>query len=138
MQAFHHRAWQLNLNEGLMIELCALYAAPTAAPTEVRVLTYNSTSISLSWEKPPFSDRNGEIVQYHIQVVEQETDTYLQYSTQYQQYILVSLHPYYNYNISIAAETIEVGPFSTVIHLQTLESGNSSHFTEFAISCMYM
>ena len=96
--------------------------APTAAPTHVRVTSFDSTSISLAWEPPPFSDRNGDIVMYHITVTEQESETVSEYTSTSKNYTLTFLHPYYNYNISIAAETVEVGPFTSGLLQKTMES----------------
>ena len=99
--------------------------APTAAPLQVRVSSFDAVSISLVWEPPPFSDRNGEIVQYHIRITEQESHSQFPYSTQQQQYTLSNLHPYYTYLISIAAETVEIGPFSSDLQQRTGESGKN-------------
>ncbi|CAI8005522.1 Receptor-type tyrosine-protein phosphatase F [Geodia barretti] len=103
-----------------------LPAAPTAAPTQLRVSNFDSSTIALVWEPPPFTDRNGDIVRYHIRVTEQETQTIFEYSSTSQHYTLTSLHPYYNYVISIAAETVGVGPFTTGLLQPTMESVPSS------------
>ena len=99
------------------------HAAPTAAPTQLRVSNFDSSTIALVWEPPPFTDRNGDIVRYHLRVTEQETQTMFEYSSTSQRYTLTSLHPYYNYVISIAAETVGVGPFTSGLLQQTMESG---------------
>ena len=98
-------------------------AAPTAGPTQLRVSNFDSSTIALVWEPPPFTDRNGDIVRYHLRVTEQETQTIFEYSSTSQHYTLTSLHPYYNYVISIAAETVGVGPFTTGLLQPTMESG---------------
>ena len=98
-------------------------AAPTAAPTQLRVSNFDSSTIALVWEPPPFTDRNGDIVRYRLRVTEQETQTIFEYSSTSQHYTLTSLHPYYNYVISIAAETVGVGPFTTGLLQPTMESG---------------
>ena len=93
----------------------------------MRVTSFDSSSISFAWEPPPFSDRNGDIVLYYITVTEQETQTVFEYTSVTQNYTLTYLHPHYNYNISIAAETVEIGPFSSGLLQQTMESGRFSH-----------
>jgi hypothetical protein len=103
-----------------------LPAAPTAAPTQLRVSNFDSSTIELVWEPPPFTDRNGDIVRYHLRVTEQETQTIFEYSSTSQRYTLTSLHPYYNYVISIAAETVGVGPFTSGLLQETMESVPSS------------
>ena len=89
----------------------------------MRVSDVDSTSISLLWEPPPFNDQNGDIVRYHLRVTEQETQTELQYSSTTERYTLTALHPYYNYVISTAAETVSIGPFSSGLLQQTMQSG---------------
>ena len=90
----------------------------------MRVTSFDSTSISLAWEPPPFSDRNGNIVMYNIRVREEETQTQLEYTSTIQHYTLTSLHPYYLYHISIAAVTVGTGPFTTLQH-RTTQSGEA-------------
>ena len=91
--------------------------------------------MSLAWEPPPFSDRNGNIVMYNIRVREEETQTQLEYTSIRQPYTLTSLHPYYIYHISIAAVTVGTGPFTTSLQQQTAQSGealaplNQTNFT---------
>jgi hypothetical protein len=111
-----------------------LPAAPTAAPTQLRVSNFDSSTIALVWEPPPFTDRNGDIVRYHIRVTEQETQTIFEYSSTSQRYTLTSLHPYYNYIISIAAETVRVGPFTSGLLQQTIESVPSSAPGKFSVA----
>ena len=60
---------------------------------------------------------------YHIMVTEQESQTVSEYMTTSENYTLTNLHPHYNYNISIAGETVEVGPFTSGLLQQTMESG---------------
>ena len=97
--------------------------APTAPPAELSVSTYDSTSISLTWQPPPSSDRNGEITQYRLQITEQETQRSYEERTPHSGHTLTSLHPYYNYVISVAAETVGIGPYSSNLTQQTQESG---------------
>ena len=49
--------------------------------------------------------------------VTNETTLYLREA----HHIIESLHPYYEYDVSIAAETIDIGPFSTPQRVLTLE-----------------
>ena len=88
----------------------------------MRVTSFDSTNISLAWEPPPFSHRNGDIVFYHIAVTEQESLNVFEYTIKSENYTLSYLHPYYNYNITIAAETVEVGPSTVGLIQQTMES----------------
>ena len=102
---------------------CPITTAPTGSPTQVRVISFDSSTISLAWEPPPFSDRNGDIALYHLTTTEQETQTGFEYNSTTQRYTLTHLHPYYNYQISIAAETVGVGPYTSGLLQQTMQSG---------------
>ena len=104
----------------------------------MRVTSFDSVTISIAWEPPPFSNRNGDIVQYHIRVTELETQTDSEYTSTTQNYTLTSLHPYYSYSISIAAETIAVGPYSTGLLQQTSESGEFPAFHILILSGMML
>ena len=99
-------------------------AAPTAPPAELTVSAYGSTSISLTWQPPPLSDRNGDITQYRLKITEQETQRHYKETTANTAHTLTSLHPYYNYVISVAAETVGIGPYSSNLTQQTQESGS--------------
>ena len=44
---------------------------------------------------------------------------------------LGDLHPFYEYNITVAAFTIEIGPPSTSITIQTLEDGETEQYVRF-------
>ena len=97
---------------------------PTGAPRNIAAAAVSSSSISLTWEPPSFELQNGIIRSYHINVTELETgrvrsfvipgfDTLL---------ILSSLHPFYRYNYSIAANTTALGPVAYTV-IQTLPEG---------------
>ena len=68
-------------------------------------------------------DHNGAIIQYRIRATELDTQREFEFISTSQRYTLTSLHPYYNYSISIAAKTVAVGPFTPALVQQTMESG---------------
>ena len=88
---------------------------PTSAPLGLRVNATASHSLVLAWELPPLEDRNGRIRQYQVRLTEIETGDILQLVSTSTQVNVSNLHPFYNYNCSVAAETIAVGPFSDAI-----------------------
>ena len=97
--------------------------APSSAPENVQGNAVDSTSIYITWSPPLPAFQNGMIRRYLICVTEIETGNSFNYSTSLNLYMLHSLHPYYRYEIEVAAETIAPGPFSTPFIVQTLTDG---------------
>lgn len=96
---------------------------PSAEPTNVTAATVNSESIYLSWEPPPFSEQNGQIQHYIINVTELDTgNSFIQIATG-TEFTFYSLHPYYTYAFTIAAMTVDIGPTSNIIIAMTEEDG---------------
>ena len=56
------------------------------------------------------------------------------YSTSDTKITIASLHPYYVYEVSVAAVTIDTGPFSPVLIVTTDEAGNV-HINYHAHAC---
>ena len=75
------------------------------------------------WEPPLLSGQNGIIQHYIINVTEQATMRQFSVGSITNYFTLVDLHPYYVYVISVSAVTVEQGPFSNTISVQTLEDG---------------
>ena len=80
-------------------------------------------SISLSWVPPPTELLNGVLRYYQIDIVEDPTLRVFSVNSSSNQYELSSLHPYYNYTISVAAATVGNGPFSDSITVETQQDG---------------
>ena len=77
----------------------------------------------LSWDPPQREIVNGIIQQYTVSITEHETANNTIVVTNKTSLNLTSLHPYYVYSITVAAETIAIGPFSSPIVIQMPESG---------------
>ena len=77
----------------------------------------------LSWDPPHREIVNGIIQRYTIIIIEHETASNTTIVTINTSLNLTSLHPYYVYGITVAAETIAIGPFSSPIVIQMPESG---------------
>ena len=92
--------------------LLFLPTVPTGAPQNIRVDSQNPSIISISWEPPLPEFQNGVITSYYITVIEVETGAILTFQTHGTAnfYIVNSLHPFYQYNCSVAAFTIGLGP----------------------------
>ena len=82
-----------------------------------------SRLIELIWSPPPADTHNGEIVHYIIDYTEVQTgmtSVTMSFNTTV---TIGNLHPFYEYNITVSAFTVDFGPPSTSITIQTLEDG---------------
>lgn len=75
------------------------------------------------WEPPSPIDINGVIQYYSVKIREMETGRFWTVTVYDQDLSFASLHPYYNYECRVAAHTIETGPYTDPITIQTNESG---------------
>lgn len=89
----------------------------------------NSTAIQVSWDPPYFHMQNGIITSYTVSVLELLTGmTWLfQQSQYYNTYIIGGLHPYYSYQVMVAANTINTGPEASTV-LTTQQDGKVIYF----------
>lgn len=88
-------------------------------------MALNATHIYLRWDPPPLNETNGDIQEYRITVhiIEEDTIFNLTYnSSEGTEIVAGPVHPYYTYNISIQAVTVEPGPPITII-VRTPEAG---------------
>ena len=99
------------------------FSAPSVAPTNVRGLAIDHSSISLEWDVLPSLQLNGILTAYIINVTERETGYTFEVNTTATTVVLESLHPDYTYECRVAAFTIAPGPFSTVFAVQVLMTG---------------
>ena len=97
--------------------------APSGLPSNSSGEALNSTHILLTWDPPPPNQTHGDIQEYIITVIEQETGDTSQYSSNTTELIVGPLHPYYVYNCSIQAVTVEPGPPINII-VRTEEGGD--------------
>ena len=95
------------------------HTAPTAPPANISAIHVDSTSISLDWDKPLAEDWNGIIRVYHVNIIEIETGNTFYIVVYTESATINSLHPYYQYNISITAVTVLPGPASPSIVIKT-------------------
>lgn len=81
-------------------------------------------SIVLRWNPPLPEDRNGPITNYLVSVTVVETGQMFEINTTATTYQLFQLTPYTTYTFTIAASTeVGLGPYSTLISVQTPEDG---------------
>ena len=112
------------------------FAAPTAAPVDVRITVINSSSISVDWRKPNKSVLHGVLTQYEIEyrrVECNESDpVYVPSSTTWNLVIVSNTSSskvigglvfWSCYELRLRAVTVGNGPYSTVQLVRTLEDG---------------
>jgi receptor-type tyrosine-protein phosphatase Q len=100
-------------------------AAPSCPPLQL-MAEKTSNSISLTWDAPPIESQNGIISQYVLRILEDDTSTTRFYYSNTTSTIVFGLHPYYIYKCSVAAETVDIGPYTAVITLQLDEDSPSA------------
>ena len=105
--------------------LFLLSVAPDSPPQNFTADVLNSTAVFLQWSPPTLDQQNGVIRKYHIRQSETVTGILTNYSREgnYTELLIGSLHAYYQYQFTIAAETVEQGPFSNPVTVTTLEAG---------------
>ena len=84
----------------------------------------SSESVQVSWQPPPLEDRNGLISGYLVRVLGINTrDNYLLPLVNDSSVVVDSLHPFYAYRFSVAAQTVAIGPFSAAVTQKLPEGG---------------
>lgn len=88
------------------------FPAPSGTPQNPTSLLINSTTANISWEAPLLEEQNGEIVSYIIKIQEVETSINAEYTSSNRWLVSAHFHPYYSYQVTVAAVTVGVGPFT--------------------------
>ncbi len=102
--------------------------APNGSPNTENFYAQDSTTIVFSWSPPDEEVQNGVIREYRIQLEEIDTgntSSYISLSTSIE---ISSLHPDRTYELSVAAFTVAIGPYSVIVNVTTLEDGMSPCF----------
>ena len=98
--------------------------APSAPPEEVFVLVANPTAVQIEWYPPREEDRNGVIQIYIINITEFDTGDSWQLTVEDDTDAFIpSLHPFYSYSFSVAAQTSALGPFTAPTIVEMPEDG---------------
>ena len=103
-------------------------SAPSRQPQNVQLSALSSTSILVTWSPPPVADQNGVITGYLINLTEADTGTVLHMTSRTTSLTATSLHPYYMYEVVVAAVTVAVGPYSQPAQITTPEDSKSFTF----------
>lgn len=113
------------------------FAAPSSAPGNLSVVAINSTLLVLSWSVITPPDRNGIIREYILQMRELETETTTHFVALRNEYAVHNLHPDYTYHCKVAAKTIAIGPFSSVLEEKLPEDGKNKYRQTLSMLCRH-
>lgn len=112
--------------------------APSGPPTYLSLSSMSPNTINISWS-PPLTDQwNGIIQYYEIKIHITETLEYLNFQTPNLFLALNDMHPYYTYIVSVAAVTIETGPFSSSQSITTPQDGKIWSLVAVVISLLLL
>ena len=103
-----------------------LCAVPTEVPQNVVAVAVNATHVIISWDPPPPEHQNGLIGLYHISITEADTNTQLVHTSVQLSTLVGPIHPYYTYKFSVAAETVEIGPYTSQLSLKMPQAGKTN------------
>ena len=80
--------------------------------------------VELIWQPPALPDQNGVIVGYLINITSLDSGVIQQLTSSSPSLLIMNLQPFTRYSCVIAARTaVGLGPFSTVVSVQTMEAG---------------
>lgn len=77
---------------------------------------------------PPTADHNGIIRYFVIIITEINTGSKFELTAEATSEVVSSLHPFYTYEVVVAAVTTDIGPFSDSIVFQLPEDGEMQIF----------
>ena len=107
----------------ILTGFCLFITAPISPPTNVISNGITSTTLDISWNSLQPEDENGIVRSYIINVTIADNGLNFEVTAYTNSVFLNDLHPYYTYMVSIAAFTVELGPFSIVTSYKTNEDG---------------
>ena len=101
---------------------------PSGPPENLIGEALSSEEVFFQWDLPPPQHQNGIIIDYIVNITALETGATFHMSTLYLNLTLHSLRPFTTYSCIVAARTsVGLGPFSTIVNVQTLEDGKDCH-----------
>ena len=98
-------------------------AAPSSSPMMLTFSNISDSSFHLVWQSLPAADQNGIIHHYVVNITEVDTGRQFQLTSLATYTSVGSLHPFYTYVCTVAASTVDIGPFSIPLTVTTLEGG---------------
>ena len=114
---------------GNIINSCIIiiFLAPSGSPTNISVVSLNSSILYITWDPPFVFLQNGIIRKYSVRVQSHYSDMLDVYNVSNATELIVPyLKPYSNYTVSVAAHTIETGPYTVPIIIRLPEAGKGN------------
>jgi len=99
------------------------YTAPTAPPEDLVAVPLDPRTLYITWKPPAEEDRNGIIRRFVINVTELDTGTSLELESVNTGITVQDLHPFYRYSLTVAAESVALGPASSDLVTEMPEDG---------------
>ena len=117
--------------------------APSSSPSDVTVTAASSTSLTLQWALLSAEEWNGDQRGFTISIVELESSQMMSVvvrTSASTSYTVSSLHPFYNYQCSIAAyNSAGTGPYSDTVSVMLPPDGETmSHACHMHVTCMHI
>ena len=114
-----------------------ILTVPNGPPLTVSARALSSQSVIITWEPPSPEEQNGHIVEYVINITGLDTGERYQHLSASNNLTIGLLSPFSTYTCVIAASTsVGIGPFSTVVIVQTLEDGVLSRCNFYQLELM--
>ena len=97
------------------------------------ILSIDSRNVHLSWSVPPPEYHNGIIRKFYINITEVDTGIKFQRISFGTSLTISSLHPFYIYWFSVAAFTVDLGPFTEPLVMQMPQDGKDIAASTFLV-----
>ena len=98
---------------------------PSSVPGNFSMVATGATSLLVSWDVLPLSDRNGLISKYTVHLTNVVTGEDTEYSAVAESYTIINLHPDYTYRGKVAAvSVVGAGPYSPPLEVRLPEAGD--------------
>jgi hypothetical protein len=94
------------------VDIQTMEDIPLGTPTNMSIQLLSSESLFVSWLPPPVEMQNGIIQSYSVSVQTTAVENATVLTSKWLNITIESLHPYYEYLVGVAAETVGIGPFS--------------------------
>ena len=98
-------------------------SAPSGPPRNITIEAITSSSVNMMWSPPVEMEQNGVVRHYVVIVTDLQSSERRQFSVLTNEITVPSLHPYYDYACSVAAVTVDCGPYSSPVVVKTLQDG---------------
>lgn len=102
-----------------------ILSAPSSPPTDVSATGVNSTALTVSWQPIPADQLNGVLQQYHVALIEVDTEKSFEFSvtSDHLSISVTGLHPHYTYSVRVSGQTVDVSEYSEPVTVQLPEDG---------------